>query len=181
MFVNGHQSKKHPLLLSTKVAAPTLSPSPDTDVDEADMEEEDDEVVEEEEEEEEEEGEDEVDEEEDEAEEEDNVEAMAVRDPEEYEYPIDSGTYQTSDYLDSFYSEKSPKPTTSAPLMKADSGERPKYLWFILSVFVKNVLGCSDCLVAVVNIAGLVVRCSVTRGGLCFCPADMAIFIHTCM
>ncbi|XP_040022221.2 amyloid beta precursor like protein 1 [Gasterosteus aculeatus] len=122
--LSSHTSGK--LNIVTKVAAPTLSPSPDTDVDEADMEEEDDEVVEEEEEEEEEEGEDEVDEEEDEAEEEDNVEAMAVRDPEEYEYPIDSGTYQTSDYLDSFYSEKSPKPTTSAPLMKADSVTTPR-------------------------------------------------------
>uniref|UniRef100_A0A8C4F218 Amyloid beta (A4) precursor-like protein 1 n=1 Tax=Dicentrarchus labrax TaxID=13489 RepID=A0A8C4F218_DICLA len=100
------------------VTAPTPSPSPDTDVDEADMEEEDDEVVEEEEEEEEEE---EVDEEE--AEEEEEEEAIAVKDPEEYEYPIDSGPYQTSDYLDSYYYEKSHKPTTSAPLMKRDSCE----------------------------------------------------------
>ncbi|KAK2844418.1 hypothetical protein Q5P01_011077 [Channa striata] len=94
----------------TKVTAATPSPSPETDVDEADMEEEDDEVVEEEEEEEEEE---EVDEEEGE---EDEEEAIAVKDPEEYDYPIDSGPYQTSDYLDSFYYEKSQKPTTSAPL-----------------------------------------------------------------
>ncbi|XP_041649056.1 amyloid-like protein 2 isoform X2 [Cheilinus undulatus] len=99
----------------TKVTAPTPSPSPDTDMDEADMEEEDDEVVEEEEEEEE----DEVDDEE--AEDEEEEEAIAVKDPEEYEYPIDSGPYQTSDYLDSFYYEKSHKPTTSAPLMKGDS------------------------------------------------------------
>ncbi|XP_051261523.1 amyloid beta precursor like protein 1 isoform X2 [Dicentrarchus labrax] len=105
----------------TKVTAPTPSPSPDTDVDEADMEEEDDEVVEEEEEEEEEE---EVDEEE--AEEEEEEEAIAVKDPEEYEYPIDSGPYQTSDYLDSYYYEKSHKPTTSAPLMKRDSLTTPR-------------------------------------------------------
>ncbi|XP_068999152.1 amyloid beta precursor like protein 1 isoform X2 [Embiotoca jacksoni] len=103
----------------TKVTAPTPSPSPDTDVDEADMEEEDDEVVEEEEEEEEE----EVDEEE--AEEEEEEEVIAVKDPEEYEYPIDSGPYQTSDYLDSYY-EKSHKPTPSAPLMKGDSLTTPR-------------------------------------------------------
>nr|XP_020475736.1 amyloid-like protein 1 isoform X2 [Monopterus albus] len=105
----------------TKVTAPTPSPSTDTDVDEADMEEEDDEVVEEEEEEEEEE---EVDEEE--AEEEEEEEAIAVKDPEEYDYPIDSGPYQTSDYLDTFYYEKSHKPTTSAPLMKGDSLTTPR-------------------------------------------------------
>ncbi|XP_035528106.1 amyloid-like protein 1 isoform X2 [Morone saxatilis] len=105
----------------TKVTAPTPSPSPDTDVDEADMEEEDDEVVEDEEEEEEEE---EVDEEE--AEEEEEEEVIAVKDPEEYEYPIDSGPYQTSDYLDSYYYEKSHKPTTSAPLMKRDSLTTPR-------------------------------------------------------
>ncbi|XP_026227493.1 amyloid-like protein 2 isoform X1 [Anabas testudineus] len=99
----------------TKLTAPTPSPSPVTDVDEADMEEEDDKVVEEEEEEEEEE---EVDEEEAE---EDEEEAIAVKDPEEYDYPIDSGPYQTSDYLDSFYYDKNQKPTTSAPLMKGDS------------------------------------------------------------
>ncbi|XP_037309698.1 amyloid beta precursor like protein 2 isoform X3 [Pungitius pungitius] len=116
--LSSHTSGK--LNIVTKVAAPT--PSPDTDVDEEDMEEEDDEVVEEEEEEEE--GEDEVDEEE--VEEEEDVEAIAVRDPEEYEYPIDSGTYQTSDYLDSLYSEKSPKPTTSAPPMKGDSVTTPR-------------------------------------------------------
>ncbi|XP_062278947.1 amyloid beta precursor like protein 2 isoform X3 [Scomber scombrus] len=103
-----------------KVIAPTPSPSPDTDVDEADVEEEDDEVLEEEEEEEDEEEVDEV-----EAEEEEE-EAVAVKDPEEYEYPIDSGPYQTSDYLDSFYYEKSNKPTTSAPLMKGDSLTTPR-------------------------------------------------------
>ncbi|TKS81914.1 Amyloid-like protein 2 [Collichthys lucidus] len=104
----------------TKVTGPTQSPSPDTDVDEADMEEEDDEVVEEEDEEEEE----EVDEEA--AEEEEEEEAIAVKDPEDYEYPIDSGPYQTSDYLDSFFYEKSHKPTTSAPLMKGDSLTTPR-------------------------------------------------------
>uniref|UniRef100_A0A8C9ZNZ8 Amyloid beta like protein 1 n=1 Tax=Sander lucioperca TaxID=283035 RepID=A0A8C9ZNZ8_SANLU len=105
----------------TKVTAPTPSPSPDTDVDEADMEEEDDEVVEEEGEEEEEEEEEEVDEEEVEEEEE---EAIPVKDPEEYEYPIDP--YQTSDYLDSFYYKKGHKPTTSAPLMKGDILTTPR-------------------------------------------------------
>ncbi|XP_034731281.1 amyloid-like protein 1 isoform X2 [Etheostoma cragini] len=108
----------------TKVTAPTPSPSPDTDVDEADMEEEDDEVVEEEGEEEEEE-EEEVDDEEVEEEEEEE-EAIPVKDPEEYEYPIDSGPYQTSDYLDSFYYKKSHKPTTSAPLMKGDILTTPR-------------------------------------------------------
>ncbi|XP_060906673.1 amyloid beta precursor like protein 1 isoform X3 [Labrus mixtus] len=106
----------------TQVTAPTPSPSPDTDVDEADMEEEDEEVMEEEEEEEEEE--DEVDE--DEPEDEEEEEAIAVKDPAEYDYPIDSGPYQTSDYLDSFYYEKSHKPTTSAPLMKGDSLTTPR-------------------------------------------------------
>ncbi|XP_042279366.1 amyloid-like protein 1 isoform X2 [Thunnus maccoyii] len=105
-----------------KVTAPTPSPSPDTDMDEADMEEEDDEVVEEEEEEEEEE---EVDEEEVEEEEEEEEVAIAVKDPEEYEYPIDSGPYQMSDYLDSYY-EKSNKPTTSVPLMRGDSLTTPR-------------------------------------------------------
>ncbi|XP_062254609.1 amyloid beta precursor like protein 1 isoform X2 [Platichthys flesus] len=111
----------------TKVTAPTPSPSPPvTDVDEADMEEEDDEVVEEEEDEEEEEEEEEVVNEEDAEEDEDEDEAQATvgKDPEEYEYPIDSGPYQTTDYLDSFYYEKSHKPTPSAPLMK-DSSTTP--------------------------------------------------------
>ncbi|XP_029929220.1 amyloid-like protein 1 isoform X2 [Myripristis murdjan] len=109
-----------------KVMPPTPSPSPDTDMDEADMEEEDDEVVEEEEEEEEEE---EVDEEEEEEEEEDEEEeAGAVKEPEDYEYPIDSGPYQASDYLDSFYYEKSQgrKPSTSPPLTKGDSLTTPR-------------------------------------------------------
>ncbi|XP_041843166.1 amyloid-like protein 1 isoform X2 [Melanotaenia boesemani] len=104
----------------TKVTVPTPSPSLDTDVDEGDMEEEDDEVVEEEEEEEE----DDIDEED--AEEEEEEETMAEKDPEEYEYPIDSGPYQTSDYLDSYYYDKSNKPTTSAPLMKEASLTTPR-------------------------------------------------------
>ncbi|KAK7886676.1 hypothetical protein WMY93_026297 [Mugilogobius chulae] len=92
---------------------PTPSPSP-----EPDLEEEEDEVVEDEEEEEEEEVEDDEDvgdheEEVDvEEEEEEDEEEGAVKDPEEYEYPIDSGPYQTSDYLDFIYS------TPSAPLRK---------------------------------------------------------------
>ncbi|XP_019948270.1 amyloid beta precursor like protein 1 isoform X2 [Paralichthys olivaceus] len=103
----------------TKVTAPTPSPSPtDTDVDEADMEEEDDEVVEEEEEEEEDEEEEEEVVDEEDVEEEEEEQAIALKDPEEYEYPIDSGPYQTADYLESFYYDKSLKPTSSAPLMK---------------------------------------------------------------
>ncbi len=121
LCVSNHQSKDCPFFFhSTKVTAPTPSPSPDTDVDEADMEEEDDEEVEEEEEEEEE----EVDEEE--AEEEEEEEAITVKDPEEYEYPIDLGPYQTLDYLDSYY-EKSHKPTTSTPLLKGDSCESTSF------------------------------------------------------
>ncbi|XP_029360498.1 amyloid-like protein 1 isoform X2 [Echeneis naucrates] len=108
----------------TKVTAPTPSPSPDTDMDEADMEEEDDEVVEEEEEEEDEEDEEEVDEEEAEEEEEEE-EAMAVKD-QEYENPIDSGPYRTSDYLDPFFYKKSHKPTTPTPLTKGDSLTTPR-------------------------------------------------------
>lgn len=119
------------LFRSTKVTGPTQSPSPDTDVDEADMEEEDDEVVEDEDEEEEE----EVDE--GEAEEEEEEEAIVVKDPEDYEYPIDSGPYQTSDYLDSFFYEKSHKPTTSAPLMKGDSCE--------CHLFISNLPVVSSC------------------------------------
>ncbi|XP_071756201.1 amyloid beta precursor like protein 1 isoform X3 [Centroberyx gerrardi] len=91
-----------------KVTPPTPSPSPDADVDEADMEEEDDE--------------------EEEEEEEEGEEAGAVKEPEEYEYPIDSGPYQASDYLDSFYYEKSQhrKPSTSPPLTKGDSLTTPR-------------------------------------------------------
>uniref|UniRef100_A0A8C5DLV2 Amyloid-like protein 1 n=1 Tax=Gouania willdenowi TaxID=441366 RepID=A0A8C5DLV2_GOUWI len=105
----------------TKVAAPTASPFPETNVEEADMEEDDDDEVMEEEEEEDEE---EVDEED--AADEEEEEAIAVKDPDEYEYPIDSGPYQTSDYLDSYYYENSHKPTTSSPLMKGESLMTPR-------------------------------------------------------
>uniref|UniRef100_A0A1A8QJ22 Amyloid beta (A4)-like protein 1 n=1 Tax=Nothobranchius rachovii TaxID=451742 RepID=A0A1A8QJ22_9TELE len=98
----------------TKVIAPTPSPSPDPDMDEADVEEEDDEVMEEEEDEEE----DDVDEEE--AEDEEEEEEVAVKDPEEYEYPFDSGPYQTAD-LDSINYEKNHKPTSSSPLLMVES------------------------------------------------------------
>uniref|UniRef100_A0A1A7XKA0 Amyloid beta (A4)-like protein 1 n=1 Tax=Iconisemion striatum TaxID=60296 RepID=A0A1A7XKA0_9TELE len=98
----------------TKVTAPTPSPSPDPDMDEADVEEEDDEVMEEEEDEEE----DDVDEEE--ADDEEEEEEVAVKDPEEYEYPFDSGPYQTAD-LDSFNYEKNHKPTSSSPLLMVES------------------------------------------------------------
>lgn len=114
------------LFHSSKVMAPTASPSPDPDVDEADMEEEDDEVVEEEEEEEE-----EVDEEEVEEDEEEEEEVVAVKDPEEYEYPIDSGPYQTPEYLDSYDYEKSHKPTTSTPLMKGDGSKGTLCILFL--------------------------------------------------
>uniref|UniRef100_A0A8C6KL69 Amyloid beta like protein 1 n=1 Tax=Nothobranchius furzeri TaxID=105023 RepID=A0A8C6KL69_NOTFU len=80
------------------------------DMDEADVEEEEDEVMEEEEDEEE----DDVDEEE--AEDEEEEEEVAVKDPEEYEYPFDSGPYQTAD-LDSINYEKNHKPTSSSPLL----------------------------------------------------------------
>ncbi|XP_056142323.1 LOW QUALITY PROTEIN: amyloid beta precursor like protein 1 [Lampris incognitus] len=111
-----------------KVTVPTPSPSPDTDVDEADMEEEDEEVVEEEEEEEEDEVEDEVEEEEDDDDEEQEEETPAVKEPDEYEYPIDSGPYQASDYQYSLYYEKSQgrKPTTSVPLTRGDSLPTPR-------------------------------------------------------
>ena len=132
MCVTGCQSNDCLAFHRTKVTAPTPSPSPDTDADEADMEEEDDEVVEEEDEEEEDE-EDEVDEEE--AEEEEDEEAIAVKGPEEYEYSIDSGPYQTSDYMDSFFYEKSQKPTTSAPLVKEESCECPSCLLGMQRVF----------------------------------------------
>lgn len=101
--------------------APTPSPPSDPDVDEADMEEEDDEVMEEEEEDDEEEEEEEVgdmDEEEvvDVDEEEEEEEVVAVKDPEEYEDPMD----QTPEYLDSFDYEKGHKPTDSTPLLRGE-------------------------------------------------------------
>uniref|UniRef100_A0A8C7RXW3 Amyloid beta like protein 1 n=1 Tax=Oncorhynchus mykiss TaxID=8022 RepID=A0A8C7RXW3_ONCMY len=104
-----------------KVTTPSPSPSPDTDVDEADMEEEDDEMVEE----------NEQVVEEDEEEEEEVAEAAAVKDPEEYEYSIDSGPYQASDYTDSFYYEKGQgqtgrNPSTSPPQTRGDSLPTPR-------------------------------------------------------
>ncbi|KAJ8005315.1 hypothetical protein DPEC_G00145350 [Dallia pectoralis] len=116
-----------------KVTPPTPTSSLDTDADEADMEEEDDEeVVEEDEEEEVEEAAD------DEGADEENDEgqqvvaaAAAVKDPEEYEYSIDSGPYQASDYTDSFYYEKDHgqggrKPSTSPPQTRGDSLPTPR-------------------------------------------------------
>ncbi|XP_054639206.1 amyloid beta precursor like protein 1 isoform X2 [Dunckerocampus dactyliophorus] len=121
-LLTGHQTSQNGGTLNSviKVTAPTPSPSPDQDLYETDMEEEDDEVVEEDDEEEEE-DEDEVDEEPVEVE--DEEEPIAVRNSEKYEYPIDSGPYQTSDYVDSY--EKSYKPTTSAPL-KGDIVTTPR-------------------------------------------------------
>ncbi|XP_043973393.1 amyloid-like protein 1 isoform X1 [Gambusia affinis] len=104
-----------------KVMVPTPSPSPETDLDEVDMEEDDDEVIDEEEEEEEEEEDDINEDEAEEEEEEEEEETAAVKDQEEDEYPFELGPYQTSDYLDSFYNDKSHKPTTSAPLARGDS------------------------------------------------------------
>uniref|UniRef100_A0A8C4YVM6 Amyloid beta (A4) precursor-like protein 1 n=1 Tax=Gadus morhua TaxID=8049 RepID=A0A8C4YVM6_GADMO len=101
------------------VKVTSAPPSPSTDVD--DLEEEGD-AVEEEEEEEEEEVEEEE-EEEDQVDEEEVGEKPPVKEPEEYDYPIDSGPYQASDYLDSFYYEKGQgrKPTASPPLTRGDS------------------------------------------------------------
>ncbi|XP_059920307.1 LOW QUALITY PROTEIN: amyloid beta precursor like protein 1 [Gadus macrocephalus] len=101
---------------SVAVKVTSAPPSPSTDVD--DLEEEGDAVEEEEEEEEEE----EVEEEEEEGEEEVG-EKPPVKEPEEYDYPIDSGPYQASDYLDSFYYEKGQgrKPTASPPRTRGDS------------------------------------------------------------
>ncbi|KAM9310198.1 amyloid beta precursor like protein 2 isoform 2-T2 [Pholidichthys leucotaenia] len=93
-----------------KVTAPTPSPSPEADVDMGELEVEDDEMMEDDDEE-------EVEEEED-LEDDEEEEAIAVKNLEDYEYPIDSGPYQTAEYLDY---EKSQKPTTAVPLMKADS------------------------------------------------------------
>ncbi|KAK0141447.1 Amyloid-like protein 1 [Merluccius polli] len=120
--------------LSRGVKVTTSAPSPSTDagVDEVDLEEEGDvveeeEEVEEEEVEEEEEKEDQVDEEEEEEEveeeeeEEEVGETAAVKEPEEYDYSIDSGPYQASDYLDSFYYEKGHKPSAPPPLARGDS------------------------------------------------------------
>ncbi|XP_051921531.1 amyloid beta precursor like protein 1 [Hippocampus zosterae] len=119
-LLTGHQTTQNRGIPNSagKVIEPTPSPSPDTDIYETDMEDDDDEMVEDDEDEEEEE-EDEVDE--DPVEEEDEEEPIAVRNPEKYEYPIDSGPYQTADYLDSSYYDKSYKATTSPPLMKGDS------------------------------------------------------------
>ncbi|XP_061919162.1 amyloid beta precursor like protein 2 isoform X2 [Entelurus aequoreus] len=122
-LLTGHQTSQNAGTLNSliKVTTPTPSPSPDSDLYETDMEDEDDEVVEEDDEEEEE-DEDEVDDEPVEVE--DEEEPIAVRNPEKYEYPIDSGPYQTSDYMDSSY-EKNYKPTTSAPL-KGDGVTTPR-------------------------------------------------------
>ncbi|GAA6086904.1 amyloid beta precursor like protein 1 isoform X1 [Tachysurus ichikawai] len=79
---------------SVKVTPSTPSPSPETDIEEDDMEEEEEAVEEE-----------DIEEDEDDEEEEEAA-PTTVKDPEEYEYSIDSGTYQASDYLENFYYEK---------------------------------------------------------------------------
>lgn len=62
-------------------------------------------------------------EEEEEDEEDEEAAATVAKDPEEYEYSIDSGPYQASDYLDNFYYEKSGKYPTQQPLTRGDSCE----------------------------------------------------------
>ena len=113
---------------SRAVKVTSTPPSPSTDVDDLEEMEEGD-AVEEEEEEVEEEEEDQVDEAEEEEEvdeaEEEVGEKLAVKEPEEYDYPIDSGPYQASDYLDSFYYEKGRKPSPASPLARGDSCECP--------------------------------------------------------
>ncbi|XP_007232596.2 amyloid beta precursor like protein 1 isoform X2 [Astyanax mexicanus] len=114
---------------SVKVVPPTPSPSPETDIEEDDMEEEEEAVEEEEEEEanEEEQAEAEEEEEEEEEDEEDEeAAAVAAKDPEEYEYSVDSGPYQTTDYMDNFYYEKSGKSPTQQPLTRGDSLPTPR-------------------------------------------------------
>lgn len=97
-----------------KLTPTTPSPSTETDIEEDDMEEEEEAVEEE-------------DIEEDEDDEEDEEAApTTVKDSEEYEYPIDSDTYQASDYLESFYNEKNSqgaKTPTQQPQPHGD-GER---------------------------------------------------------
>ncbi|XP_060743962.1 amyloid beta precursor like protein 1 isoform X2 [Tachysurus vachellii] len=105
---------------SVKVTPSTPSPSPETDIEEDDMEEEEEAVEEE-------------DIEEDEDDEEDEEAApTTVKDPEEYEYSIDSGTYQASDYLENFYYEKNsqgaktptqqPQPRGDVPTVRPTDG-----------------------------------------------------------
>ncbi|KPP74299.1 amyloid-like protein 2-like [Scleropages formosus] len=97
---------------SIKVTPVTPSLSPDADVDE-DIEEEEEEEEEE-----------EVEQQEEEEEEE------GAKDAEEYEYSIDSGPYQATDYLDSFYYEKGSQASrgsaTAAPQTRGDSFPTPR-------------------------------------------------------
>ncbi|XP_066517451.1 amyloid beta precursor like protein 1 isoform X1 [Hoplias malabaricus] len=114
---------------SVKVMPPTPSPSPETDIEEDDMEEEEEAVEEEEEEEEaneEEQTEAEEEDEDDEDEEDEEVPAATAKDPEEYEYSIDSAPYQASDYLDNFYSDKFRKSQTQQPQTRGDSLPTPR-------------------------------------------------------
>ncbi|XP_029115937.1 amyloid-like protein 1 [Scleropages formosus] len=96
---------------SIKVTPVTPSLSPDADVDEDIEEEEEEEEVEQQEEEEEE-------------------EEEGAKDAEEYEYSIDSGPYQATDYLDSFYYEKGSQASrgsaTAAPQTRGDSFPTPR-------------------------------------------------------
>lgn len=61
---------------------------------------------------------------------EEEEEVAVVKEPEEYEYSIDSGPYQAPDYLDSFYYEKggqgARKPTPAPPQTRGDSLPTPR-------------------------------------------------------
>lgn len=103
-----------------KVMPTTPSPSPETDIEEDDMEEEEEEVVEDEADEDEEDGNDEEAAEVEEEPEEEEA-ATTVKDQEEYEYPIDSH-FQGQDYMDNFYYDKTAKASTQ-PQTRADNGE----------------------------------------------------------
>ncbi|XP_062872286.1 amyloid beta precursor like protein 1 [Trichomycterus rosablanca] len=97
---------------SVKVTPPTSSPPPETDVEEDDLDEEEEEAVEEE----------DVEDDEDDEDDEDAA-ATTVKDPEEYEYPIDSGRDQTADYMENFYYEKNSqggKSPTQQPQARGD-------------------------------------------------------------
>ncbi|XP_030639586.1 amyloid-like protein 1 isoform X2 [Chanos chanos] len=116
---------------SMKVTPPTLSPSSNVDEETAHVEEEEDEEAGEEEEEEEEddvveeEMDEEDDEEEEDVEEENKIEVGAEKEPDEYEYSIDSGPYQASDYLNNFQYDKGSQAghngPTADPQIRSDS------------------------------------------------------------
>ncbi|XP_060753663.1 amyloid beta precursor like protein 1 isoform X2 [Neoarius graeffei] len=98
---------------SMKVTPSTPSPSPETDLEEDDMEEEEEAVEEE----------DIEEDEDDEDEDDDEAAPTTMKDPEAYDYPIDSGTYQASDYLENFDYERNSqgaKTPTQQPQLRGD-------------------------------------------------------------